>query len=228
MKEYYINQNGKQEGPLTFEELQKIKINSTAMVWHEGLNEWVLATEIPEINEIAKKTPPPLPKQSNPLPVQNIRSVNHDFSKSKRKPLPWLIIIVLAILTMFFIFKYKEQRSFSQNLASFVDVQQEQKARDRQNIRQMVNASVGKFKRIFLGGITDCEIRLTNNSDYTLDFVEVRVDYIRKNGTIWQSSRVVFIDVAPRAILGLHAPNSEMGAEVNCEIVEIKSSELGL
>lgn len=49
MVKYWINQDGVQEGPLTFEELKAKGLTHDAYVWREGLAEWVPVSSLAEL-----------------------------------------------------------------------------------------------------------------------------------------------------------------------------------
>ena len=49
MVKYWINQDGVQEGPLTFEELKAKGLTRDAYVWREGLAEWVPVSSLAEL-----------------------------------------------------------------------------------------------------------------------------------------------------------------------------------
>ena len=57
---YYIHIDGSQQGPYSIEELEKIKIERTTMVWHEGMGDWKSAEDVSNLKKIFKATPPPL------------------------------------------------------------------------------------------------------------------------------------------------------------------------
>ena len=53
MKKYYYSSNGvDKNGPVTLEELKQIKIEPKTLVWFEGLDNWVNAEEIKELNSL--------------------------------------------------------------------------------------------------------------------------------------------------------------------------------
>ena len=47
--QYWINHNGVQSGPLGLDELKEMGLTSSAYVWHEGLDDWVKITQLPEL-----------------------------------------------------------------------------------------------------------------------------------------------------------------------------------
>ena len=52
MRRYWINFRGKQSGPLSIEDLERMGVDKTAYVWHSGLADWVKITKVPELNEM--------------------------------------------------------------------------------------------------------------------------------------------------------------------------------
>lgn len=57
---YYIIDKGEQKGPLTREELKSNGLHKHSYVWREGLIEWEMASNLPELNDLFVATPPPM------------------------------------------------------------------------------------------------------------------------------------------------------------------------
>jgi hypothetical protein len=93
MKTYYYEYNGHQIGPVTFEELEKKKIEPTTLVWYEGLTEWVEAKNISELKGLFSAMPPPINKP--PIPV---RQENNTLPIGKTDHKILLIFTKLGIL----------------------------------------------------------------------------------------------------------------------------------
>ena len=55
MTRYWINFKGKQSGPHSIDELERMVVDKTAYVWHSGLDDWVKITKVPELNEMLEK-----------------------------------------------------------------------------------------------------------------------------------------------------------------------------
>ncbi len=71
MQQYWINQGGVQAGPVTIDELEKMKVGPDAYVWRSGLDDWVKITELPELAAaIASAPEPPAiePQEAAPEP----------------------------------------------------------------------------------------------------------------------------------------------------------------
>ncbi len=62
---YFVLINSQQNGPLGLEEVKQlianVRINRQTMVWKEGLAEWTIITNLPELSSLFHQTPPPPP-----------------------------------------------------------------------------------------------------------------------------------------------------------------------
>lgn len=63
MKVYYIYRSNQQEGPYTSEQIRHAGLTPDTYVWYQGLQEWVLAKNVDELQDLWIATPPP------PLPT---------------------------------------------------------------------------------------------------------------------------------------------------------------
>ena len=97
MKKYYYSSNGvDKNGPVTLEELKQKKIEPKTMVWFEGLDNWVNAEEIKELNSLF--TSPKINLDKKKLNKKNSTSTVANSKKKKRK---WVLPIVILILIIF-------------------------------------------------------------------------------------------------------------------------------
>ena len=96
MKKYYYSSNGvDKNGPVTLEKLKQIKIEPKTMVWFEGLDNWVNAEEIKELNSLF--TSPKINLGKKKLNKKNTSTV----ANSKKKKKKWVLPIVILILIIF-------------------------------------------------------------------------------------------------------------------------------
>lgn len=71
MQQYWINEGGVQAGPVTIDELEKMKVGADAYVWRSGLDDWVKITELPELASVIAPAPEPPaiePQEQEPAP----------------------------------------------------------------------------------------------------------------------------------------------------------------
>ena len=50
------------KGPMSLEELKGMDITAETYVWHEGLDKWVAAASLPELNDMFAAEPPTMPE----------------------------------------------------------------------------------------------------------------------------------------------------------------------
>lgn len=77
-----------------------------------------------------------------------------------------------------------------------------------------------------LGGISEFAIEVTNQTTYMLDQVDIYVQYIRKNGELYQTKTVTILNVPPGSMANGIAPASVNGIKINCSIEKIVSKNM--
>jgi len=60
---YYYEENGKQLGPFTIDELKEKRLKKKTLVWKEGLEDWVDGDTLDDLNGIFISQPPSLQKK---------------------------------------------------------------------------------------------------------------------------------------------------------------------
>ena len=64
--EYYYSTNGNDKnGPFSFDELKQKKITQKTLIWHEELDDWKMAGQLPELKNIIEKTSITLKKKES-------------------------------------------------------------------------------------------------------------------------------------------------------------------
>ncbi len=61
--EYYIIVNNAKQGPFSLEELAQKNVTAQTLVWRKGLDDWMKAEELEELNDLLNQMPPETPKQ---------------------------------------------------------------------------------------------------------------------------------------------------------------------
>lgn len=119
MRKYYFAEGEERRGPFSLEEMASKDISKESLIWYEGLDNWIAASEVPELLQQimppmdSQTTPSISPQVTSPIesPVDsqitsstspNITSQN---SRAKRqynapvRPKTWLVeSIVLALI----------------------------------------------------------------------------------------------------------------------------------
>ena len=96
----------------------------------------------------------------------------------------------------------------------------------RNNIEQYVGANTNRYSYNELGGISNLDIIITNNTEYLLDEVNVNVDYIKDNGGIYKSEIVTIYNIPAKQDKSVSAPESDRGTSVEAKIQTISSKKL--
>ncbi len=98
----------------------------------------------------------------------------------------------------------------------------------RQNIYNLVSVEGSPYKTGVLGGISNLELTISNNSLYPIDQVEVLVNYMNIEKKIVKKETVVINDVAAGEQKTIPVPKSKRGVSVTYNITKINSRALGL
>lgn len=84
---YFVSAQGKQIGPIPFNQLRNYGITHNTLIWCEGMPNWIEAGRLPELQEILVETPPQVP----PIPG-NANSKNNPAPPKPDTYLVWAIL----------------------------------------------------------------------------------------------------------------------------------------
>jgi len=104
----------------------------------------------------------------------------------------------------------------------------ESKALAKENIRNMVTASVNDYHKGLFGGLSDIQVTVNNRSTYTMDEVTVDVQYLVAGAKLYKTETLHFQNIAPSSNLVIEAPKSSRGVKIEYKITSIKSKDIGL
>ncbi len=107
MKKYYLYNGSRQYGPFSYAELKHQHLLRNTPVWYEGLNEWVPAGSVEELQAIVPAAAPPPFVVSNsdnntpakPFPALASSRINTRF-RNRVLFIACLIVCLLAVLTV--------------------------------------------------------------------------------------------------------------------------------
>ncbi|WP_124020669.1 DUF4339 domain-containing protein [Flavobacterium aquariorum] len=252
MRKYFIHNGEAENGPFDTEQLKTMQIKSETPIWYEGIQNWTIAGNVEELKSIivSTSTPPKFEKFSqqniNPpvFPKPNYGN-NQNFEPEKSKTLRNALIGVGVLILVFVglaISSNNSQPTYNEN-SDFIGVDTAEVAIDyekdrineeltiknrnyRNNIEQYVGASTNRYSYNELGGISNLDIIVTNNTEYLLDEVNVNVDYIKDNGGIYKSEIVTIYNIPAKQDKSASAPESDRGTSVEAKIQTISSKKL--
>ncbi len=107
MRKYHIFLDQIEQGPFTIEELKGRKIDKNTLVWFEGQEDWMEASEIDDLQDLLKSIPPKIKKGIPPVPVQQkLKSNNIDLSKIRPFYLKksFYLFLTVGVLILAFIY----------------------------------------------------------------------------------------------------------------------------
>jgi hypothetical protein len=71
--QWYAEKDGARVGPMPREQLATLvtsgQVTPSTLVWREGMSQWTQASAVPELGDLLKSVPPPLPPRSGPPPL---------------------------------------------------------------------------------------------------------------------------------------------------------------
>jgi hypothetical protein len=105
---------------------------------------------------------------------------------------------------------------------------QEMLEKARRNLNDLVHVDASEFKVGLLGGISDLDITVTNNSLYALDQVAVEIKYFGPEKKLVKSQTLVFNNIPSGRRRTLEAPRTNRGIKIDYSIISINSKALGL
>ena len=87
MKNYYYLENSLKMGPFSFEELKEKEIEEETLIWYKGLEDWIPAKNVEELESILELKPPPIPIEENKKIINEIKKT----TKLKKGSAGWII-----------------------------------------------------------------------------------------------------------------------------------------
>ena len=216
MKEYYIHNGKENRGPFNIEEIKDQKITKDTPVWSNDMQNWKKAGEVDELKSILSNNPPPLKK------IQK-----SEYQKPKKSIFLKYLIIAISIIAFLAIgSNIISENNTNQN--NFIPEDDSINIQLRNNITSLVQVSTNLYSVNSFGGISNLDIIVTNNTDFTIDEITVAIAYIKKNDGVFKTEYLTFNNIPPKQNKSLSAPDSNRGLSVTLTKQSIKSRELSL
>lgn len=256
MRKYFIHNVETENGPFDIEQLKTMQIKSETPIWYEGLQNWTIAGNVDELKSIivSSSTPPKFENFSQqnaninpPIYSKTNFANNQNVIPKKNKTLRNVLIGVgLLVLTLILIDlfggsansepTYNENEEFIGVDSSAVAVDEEKdrineqltikKRNYRNNFEKYIRVSTNQYTYNELGGISNLDVIVTNDTDYVLDEVNVNVDYIKDNGDIFKSEIVTLNNIPAHQNKSASAPESNRGTSVEVRMDGITSKKM--
>ncbi len=92
-----------------------------------------------------------------------------------------------------------------------------------ENLFKLVSVKSNKYKTGVLGGISNLQLELTNNSPVELQKVAVEIKYLNLEKKVVRTQTVFFENVQPGLQSVIDIPKSNRGVTIDYIITDIKS-----
>lgn len=216
MKRYFTLIDDDYEGPFSILELQSKKITKFLPIRTKDMVNWKKSGEIKELRN-SIMTIPPLLKNTPPK-----------FEKPKSPFLKYFMISSVIIILMTIV-GYAITDNYQANSAEVEANNDEIINREiRNNINNWVTTKTNQYSVDSWGGISNLDITVNNDTDFTLNSTTIAIEYIKKNGGTYKTEYVTFNDIPPHQNKTLSAPDSNRGLSVKIKTKKINSNELEL
>jgi hypothetical protein len=250
---YYFTHDGEEVlGPFEINELKKLHITSATPIWYEGLADWTTAGEVSALLPIltfGRGGPPPIQTHGEEPLLPN-QYAGYKSPKTKGNGVFWLVLIGLFLLlgggffwfinnkaqdTPFGIGINKTQEELDREFVASQELEEKRlkekaiflkKQKHRKNWKRYIKVDASFDQMNFLGGLENVKVRVRNNSEYMLDKVQVRVQYILKDGDVWDTEILILSGIEAKSSKEMNAPESFRGKTLDLTITSIKSEEM--
>jgi len=96
MKQYYYTDGTNKFGPMSLDELKTKSLTADTLVWYEGMDNWIAASQVEELREMfGVNVPPPISATENQSNQQNIGG---QATAPVAPPKTWLVESILVTL----------------------------------------------------------------------------------------------------------------------------------
>ena len=217
MKEYYIHNGIDNRGPFNIEELKDQKITKDTPVWSNDMKDWKKAGEVDELKSILSKNPPPLKKLQK-----------SEYKKPKKSNFFKYLIIAIGLIAFLAIGSniISEETIYHENTT--LEEEDYFNIQIRNNITSLIQVSTNQYSVDAFGGISNLDIIVTNNTDFTIDEITVAIAYIKKNDGIFKTEYLTFNNIPTKQNKSMSAPDSNRGLSVKLTKQSITSTDLNL
>lgn len=243
MRKYFLHDGNQELGPFDFEQIKSKNIKKDTQIWYDGLENWVTADKLEELQSLIIATPPQLPKTPPRIESssQMISSSDHPAISSKRKSKFWLLMILSLVVIGIIIFWLMQQNKENKEKIDLVNNEISAKEDERSRINEAltkrnmeyrnnwfnyIEASSNRYTYDELGGISNLQVIVTNKTDCMLDEVDVEVSYIKTNGDTYQTETVEVFNIPAHSYKRVSAPESSRGTSVRMEVQVITSKKM--
>lgn len=243
MKQYYIHDGKSQLGPFSIQELKTKSLTSDTPVWYVGLGKWSTIGQVAELKHLAVGSASPhynySTEQLSSIAIANGSSsvLQESFGKRifNRNILIWALALTGSAIIFWLIYQLQQNAGTVNNSQQVLpkenDTDQEllkKKMNYRNNWSNYIGLANLKYAAKANQGNNTFEVYVQNNTSYSIDRVELTINYLKKSGSIIKSETIVVTDVPAYSEKSGLVPEYTNGASVNAKITAIRCTQLNL
>jgi hypothetical protein len=217
VKKYYLHNDQESIGPFTKEQLKEQKITKETPVWSDEMIDWKKAGEIDELKIILLTIPPRM-----------YNSQKNEYQKPQKRSFLKYFFIGIFLIAFVAIGITIISENNTNNQDASIPADDSIKRQTRNNITSLVQVTTNEYSVSTFGGISNLDVLVTNNTDYTIDQIIVEIDYIKENGGIYTTEYLTFNNISANQNKSLSAPDSNRGLSVKLTKQSITSTDLNL
>ena len=118
--------------------------------------------------------------------------------------------------------KINEQRQLDAENAIY-----QRKMYIRNNWKEFFKVS-GDYDWSDLGGIYNHVVSFENKSEYPIDYAVITIYYVKRNGSVWKTEKVAFLNVPALQKSSIKAPESNRGTSCEYKVSRIQANYVNL
>lgn len=213
MKKYYLHNGSDKVGPFNKEELLQKGIVKSTLLWVEGNERWTCAENFEELHSLFYITNTPI--------VNSIQNKKTNFYKRLFLGTTILLLLAISLLSNEVIWKRHNNENKIIN-------SEHQKKGIRNAINEHVKVTTKHYSALSLKGLSKFEINISNNTNYTLNQVEVFVDFLKNDGLKIETKKINFNNIEANDNQLKYTAYSNNISTIHATITVIYSTELNL
>ena len=113
MKSYFIRQDNKPQGPYSIDQLKEMKLNPAALVYAEGLKQWIKALEIPELRKELFPVQPQTVAQHSETGIKTPEFARQTKGFGIAKNLKTILAVIALIIATLLLIELKKSKTHS-------------------------------------------------------------------------------------------------------------------
>ena len=100
----------------------------------------------------------------------------------------------------------------------------------KNNLDKLVYIDKFSYNSRKIGGITDVNVPIVNNTNFFIESIRVKVEYVKDvtlaSGAVYKTEFIDFVKIRPHGRQIIHAPDSDRGTTIRTSIAEFKCSAI--